>query len=131
MATIQYNGTGRRKRAVARVIIRPGSGKFIVNGRPLEEYFFGRSLWLSRVKEPLDRTSTETKLDIIVLVDGGGIKGQADAIRMGLARALVEFDFSHKAILKPMGMLTRDAREVERKHYYKHKARKSPQYSKR
>ena len=130
MTTI-YTGTGRRKRAVARVFIKPGSGKFIVNKRELTEYFCNNLAFLEAIKEPLVRTNNLNKFDIVVSVFGGGIKGQSDAIKLGLARALLRFNLSHRAPLKAAGLFTRDAREVERKHYYKRKARKSPQYSKR
>ncbi len=128
---VQYSATGRRKRAIARVIIRPGTGDFKVNGRDLTEYFCNREFWLERIREPLARTNSIEKFNVLVNVNGGGIKGQADAIRLGVARALIELTESNRSVLKALGMLTRDAREVERKHYYHHKARKMPQYSKR
>jgi small subunit ribosomal protein S9 len=129
--SVQYSATGRRKRAIARVILRPGTGEAKVNGRDLKEYFCERGFWLERILEPLIRTNSAEKFNILVNVYGGGIKGQADAIRLGISRALVEFSESNKAILKGFGLMTRDAREVERKHYYRRKARKMPQYSKR
>lgn len=128
---MEYLATGRRKRAVARIIIRSGTGKFNVNGRDSQEFFCKRELWLERILEPLNRINCQDKLDVSVNVYGGGIKGQADAIRLGVSRALVQLDETNKPILKSLGMLTRDAREVERKHYYCRKARKMPQYSKR
>ncbi|MDX1917559.1 MAG: 30S ribosomal protein S9 [Candidatus Caenarcaniphilales bacterium] len=131
MPATQYNATGRRKRSIARVFISPGKGKFTVNGKDLKVYFCERAFWIERIMEPLARTTNLEKFDVLVNANGGGINGQADAIRLGLARALVEYDASYHGILKAIGLLTRDAREVERKHYYKHKARKSPQYSKR
>ena len=131
MSIIQYTAVGRRKRAVARVFLRPGSGKIVVNKKPVEEYFFNRDFWLNRILEPLLKTSTLDKFNILVTVHGGGISGQADAIRLGIARALIEFNQNNRIVLKASGLLTRDAREVERKHYHKHKARKSSQYSKR
>jgi small subunit ribosomal protein S9 len=127
----QYQGTGRRKRAIARVYLRPGTGKIIINKRELEEFFGGRDLWLEKVKEPLVRANLLENFDVLVNVYGGGIKGQAEAISLGIARALVELDEANKATLKAFGLLTRDPREVERKHYYRRKARKMPQYSKR
>lgn len=131
MSNIQYRGTGRRKSSVARVIIRPGSGRITVNGRDFKEYFCNRGVFLQAIIEPLMKTQNESQLDVIVLAHGGGVKGQAEAIRLGLARALVEFNSSYHALLKASGMLTRNAKEVERKHYYCRKARKRPQYSKR
>jgi len=128
---VQYSATGRRKRSIARVILRPGTGEAKVNGRDIKEYFCERQLWLERIFEPLNRTQLKEKFNLLINVQGGGIKGQADAIRLGIARALVEFSEGNKATLKGFGLLTRDAREVERKHYYCHKARKMPQYSKR
>ncbi len=127
----QYNATGRRKRSIARVFLRSGNGKISVNGRELKEYFCERGLWLERVLEPLNRVGIDKNFDILITVQGGGIKGQADAIRLGIARALVLLDEANKTTLKAFGLLTRDAREVERKHYYCRKARKMPQYSKR
>lgn len=129
--TVQYSATGRRKRSIARVILRPGTGEAKVNGRDLNEYFCERQLWLERVLEPFVRANLDKKFNLLVTVQGGGIKGQADAIRLGIARALVEFNEGNRATLKAFGLLTRDAREVERKHYYCQKARKMPQYSKR
>ncbi len=131
MTTLQYNGTGRRKRAIARVFIKPGSGKIIVNNKDVNEYFCNNLSFLEAIKEPLVRTNNLNKFDILVNVNGGGIKGQSDAVKMGLARALLMFNLSNRTPLKAAGLLTRDSREVERKHYYKRKARKSPQYSKR
>lgn len=128
---MQHSATGRRKRAIARVIIRSGTGNFKINNRDSKEFFCERELWLERITEPLIRTNCQDKIDILVNVCGGGIKGQADAIRLGVARALVQLDETNKPVLKSLGMLTRDAREVERKHYYCRKARKMPQYSKR
>ncbi|HEY9886339.1 MAG TPA: 30S ribosomal protein S9 [Vampirovibrionales bacterium] len=128
----EYRATGRRKRAVARVILRKGKGdSFKVNGRELNEYFCESQTWLGRIKEPFTRTGIEEKFDVLVNVSGGGINGQADAIKLGIARALVTLDEGNKAVLKSFGLLTRDPREVERKKYYRRKARKMPQYSKR
>ncbi|MDX1919538.1 MAG: 30S ribosomal protein S9 [Candidatus Caenarcaniphilales bacterium] len=127
----QYSATGRRKRAIARVILQPGTGKIRVNGRDVEEYFCGRKLWIEKITDPLVKTSSEKNFNVSVNICGGGLKGQAEAICLGIARALIEFNAGHRAPLKAFGLLTRDAREVERKHYYCHKARKMPQYSKR
>lgn len=124
-------GTGRRKEAVARVRLVPGSGKWTINGRPLEEYFPSR-LQQREVNSPIVLLKLENKFDVIVLVDGGGVTGQAGAIRLGVARALNAIDRnSNRAALKKAGFLTRDARVVERKKAGLHKARKAPQYSKR
>ena len=124
-------GTGRRKEAVARVRLVPGSGKWTINGRTLEEYFPSRLLQ-REVNSPIVLLKLENKFDVVVLVDGGGTTGQAGAIRLGVARALNEIDReSNRAALKKAGFLTRDARTVERKKAGLHKARKAPQYSKR
>jgi small subunit ribosomal protein S9 len=129
--SVQYTATGRRKRAIARAFVRPGTGEITVNGRAIEEFFCGRQLWLERVTEPLIRLSLEKKFNVLITTKGGGIKGQVDACRLAIARALVELADENKPVLKGFGLLTRDPREVERKHYYCHKARKMPQYSKR
>ncbi len=121
---------GRRKTSTARVILRPGSGALSINGRELTEYF-PRPTLQGRVTEPLSATETEGSYDIQVRVRGGGLTGQADAIRLGLARALVELDDDHRGVLRPGGMLTRDARKVERKKPGRPKARKRFQFSKR
>ena len=124
-------GTGRRKEAVARVRLAPGSGKWKINGRTLEEYFPSR-LQQREVNSPIVLLKLENKFDVIVLVDGGGVTGQAGAIRLGVARALNAIDRdSNRAALKKAGFLTRDSRVVERKKAGLHKARKAPQYSKR
>ncbi|MDO5688400.1 ribosomal protein S9 [Pseudoscardovia radai] len=124
-------GTGRRKEAVARVRLVPGSGKWKINGRTLEEYFPSR-LQQREVNSPIVLLKLENKFDVIVLVDGGGVTGQAGAIRLGVARALNAIDRdSNRAALKKAGFLTRDSRVVERKKAGLHKARKAPQYSKR
>lgn len=128
---IQYHGLGRRKSSIARVILRPGSGTITVNKRPVEQYLTNSLIWINRVLEPLQVTHTAKEYDVFVNVNGGGLKGQADAIRLGISRALLEINGEHRDILKAQGMLTRDPREVERKHYYRRKARKGPQYSKR
>ena len=130
MATIQYYGTGRRKSAVARVYLRPGSGKLSVNKRDFEEYFPNRVLKMV-IRQPLLITETADKFDILINVDGGGTAGQAGAIRHGIARALLEFNPELRQRLKTAGFLTRDAREVERKKYGQPKARRRFQFSKR
>jgi small subunit ribosomal protein S9 len=121
---------GRRKTGVARVILRPGSGGWSVNGRPLAHYF-PRLIHQARIEEPLKVTGTEGTFDIQVRVRGGGLTGQADAIRMGLARALVANDPELRAKLREKRLLTRDARKVERKKPGRPKARKRFQFSKR
>ena len=130
MATIQYYGTGRRKTAVARVYLRPGTGKVMVNKRDLEVYFSSRVLKMI-IRQPLLITETADKFDILVNVDGGGMAGQAGAIRHGLSRALVACNPELRARLKSAGFLTRDAREVERKKYGQPGARRRFQFSKR
>ena len=126
----QNYGTGRRKSAVARVYIRPGKGAIIVNGRPVDE-FFSRETGRMVVRQPLTLTNTLTTFDILVNVDGGGESGQAGAVRHGITRALIQHDASLKSVLKKAGLVTRDAREVERKKVGLHKARRRGQYSKR
>ncbi len=121
--------TGRRKQAVARVRIREGSGTITVNSRPIEDYFPSASHRMV-VTEPLRMTTTEN-YDIEATIDGGGVAGQAGALRLGIARALVELDPELRVSLKKAGFLTRDAREKESKKYGLKKARKAPQYSKR
>ena len=125
-----YYGTGRRKSAVARVFLKPGKGGFVVNGKPVDE-FFGRETGRMIVRQPLDATKTLSSFDISVNVYGGGENGQAGAVRHGIARALIEYDASLKPTLKSAGLVTRDAREVERKKVGLHKARRRKQYSKR
>jgi len=125
-----HYGTGRRKTAVARVFIRPGKGAITVNGRPVDE-FFSRETGRMVVRQPLELTKTTASFDIIVNVDGGGESGQAGAVRHGITRALIEFDAALKPALSKAGLVTRDAREVERKKVGLHKARKRKQYSKR
>ena len=122
--------TGRRKEAVARVRLRPGTGVVMVNGRTFDEYF---PILTHRViaKEPLRLTQTEEVYDVDATLDGGGVSGQAGAIRLGIARALIALDPEQRPILKKAGMLMRDAREKERRKYGLKKARKAPQYSKR
>ena len=131
MASLQQNyGTGRRKSSTARVFLRKGSGKITVNDRPLDE-FFGRETSRMIVRQPLVLTKNTETFDIAVTVEGGGITGQAGAIRLGIARSLVEYDESLKPELRKAGFMTRDAREVERKKVGLHKARRRHQFSKR
>ena len=130
MATTQNYGTGRRKSSTARVFLRKGSGSITVNGRPLDE-FFGRETARMIVRQPLELTQSTDKFDIVVTAAGGGTTGQAGAIRLGIARALVEYDETLKIELRKAGFMTRDAREVERKKVGLHKARRATQFSKR
>jgi len=125
-----YYGTGRRKSAVARVFLKPGKGQIIVNGKPIEQ-FFSRETGRMIVRQPLELTKNVSTFDIKVNVFGGGENGQAGAVRHGIARALVEYDAGLKPALSAAGLVTRDAREVERKKVGLHKARKRKQYSKR
>lgn len=125
-----HYGTGRRKTSTARVYLKPGSGRILVNRRPLDEYF-GRKTARMIVRQPIEVAELDDQLDVKVTVRGGGGSGQAGAIRHGIARALVEYDSELKAPLRAAGFMTRDAREVERKKVGLHKARKRPQYSKR
>jgi small subunit ribosomal protein S9 len=124
------NGTGRRKEAVARVRLVPGTGRFDLNGRTLEEYFPSRTQRVIATA-PLRTADKEKELDVIARLEGGGSTGQAGALRHGIARALIEMDGSLRGILKKEGFLSRDAREKERRKYGLKKARKAPQYSKR
>ncbi|MEO9078056.1 MAG: 30S ribosomal protein S9 [Rhodanobacter sp.] len=129
--TIQQNyGTGRRKTSAARVFMRKGTGGIVVNGKTLEA-FFGRETSCMIVRQPLELTETTDKFDFTVTVAGGGITGQAGAIRLGIARALIEYDETLKSPLRKAGFVTRDAREVERKKVGLHKARRATQFSKR
>lgn len=130
MATQQNYGTGRRKTAAARVFLRPGTGKITVNQRDLD-VFFGRQTSRMIVRQPLVLTETAEKFDVYVTVEGGGGTGQAGAIRLGITRALMEYDETLRPSLRAAGFVTRDAREVERKKVGLRKARKRPQYSKR
>ncbi len=123
--------TGRRKSSVAKVWLTPGTGKITVNGLSLDAWLGGFEAKKLRVKQPLTLTKQDTSVDIVATTLGGGFGGQADALRHGIARALVQFDESFRAILKPEGMMTRDSRVVERKKPGKRKARRSPQFSKR
>ncbi len=130
MAKVQYYGTGRRKRSVARVRLLPGSGNVTINKRDLENYFDFETLRVI-VREPLTLTENLDKYDVIVTVNGGGFTGQAGAIRHGISRALLKADEETRPVLKKAGFLTRDPRMVERKKYGLKKARKAPQFSKR
>jgi small subunit ribosomal protein S9 len=130
MATEQYYGTGRRKTSTARVFVRRGSGQITVNRKPLDE-FFGRKTAQMIVRQPLELVDMTTTFDVNVTVKGGGTTGQAGAIRLGLARALMEYDETLRSPLRKAGFVTRDARAVERKKVGLHKARKATQYSKR
>ena len=128
--TVQYYGTGRRKSSVARVFLRPGSGSFQVNGRPFERYF-ATDAQRVEVKQPLVTTETTATFDVVANVSGGGVNGQAGALRMGIARALLEFNTELRKKLKTEGFLSRDARAKERKKYGQKGARKRFQFSKR
>lgn len=131
MATqLQYAATGRRKNAIARVRLIPGEGKFIINKRELAEYFGKKTLEMI-VQQPFNITDTFAKYDVIALAHGGGTTGQAGAIRLGIARALLKADSSLRPSLKRAGFLTRDPRMKERRKYGLKKARKAPQFSKR
>lgn len=129
-AKVQYWGTGRRKTAVARVRLIPGDGKIIINDRTFEQYFPNRTLRLI-VQQPLVLTDLANRFDVIARVHGGGISGQAGAIRHGIARSLVKANPELRKQLRRAGFITRDPRMKERKKYGLHKARKAPQYSKR
>jgi len=130
MAVTPDYGTGRRKTSTARVYMQPGTGRITVNERPLDE-FFGRETGRMIVRQPLELVELTSKLDITVKVSGGGITGQAGAIRHGIARALMKYDATLRGPLRQAGFVTRDAREVERKKVGRRKARRGPQYSKR
>ncbi|BAY19711.1 30S ribosomal protein S9 [Nostoc sp. HK-01] len=126
-----YWGTGRRKSAVARVRLVPGSGQLTVNGKAGDLYFQFNANYLGVIKAPLETLGLESEYDILVKAEGGGLTGQADSIRLGVARALCQLDPENRSPLKTEGYLTRDPRAKERKKYGLHKARKAPQYSKR
>ncbi len=130
MANVQYYGTGRRKKSVARVRLVPGSGVVTINKRDIDDYFGLETLKVV-VKQPLELTKTADKFDVLVNVQGGGFTGQAGAIRHGIARALLEVDEEYRAVLKAAGFLTRDPRMKERKKYGLKAARRAPQFSKR
>lgn len=128
--SVKFYGTGRRKNAVARVYINPGEGNIIINGKQVIEYF-GRRVMESIIRQPLELTGSSGRFDIFVKAHGGGISGQAGAVRLGLARALIQADPNLRPILKKAGFLTRDPRMKERRKYGLKKARRAPQYSKR
>ena len=130
MAQVEYRGTGRRKSSVARVRLVPGTGKVVINNREMREYLPLESLVLD-LMQPLEVTSTTGNYDVLVNVIGGGYTGQAQAIRHGIARALLEVNTEYRKDLKPAGLLTRDPRMKERKKYGLHGARRAPQFSKR
>ena len=130
MAVQQNYGTGRRKSAVARVFLKAGKGDIVVNGKPVDE-FFSRETGRMIVRQPLALTDSLNRFDIQVNVNGGGESGQAGAVRHGITRALIDYDETLKAVLKKAGLVTRDAREVERKKVGLHKARRRKQFSKR
>ena len=121
---------GRRKEAVARVRLRDGAGRVVLNGRALEDFFPTMAIRM-RVMEPMQVTQTQNRFDVDATLEGGGVNGQADALRLGIARALIEYDPEMRPTLKKAGLLTRDARAVERKKYGLRKARKAKQYTKR
>ena len=130
MAAVQYYGTGRRKTSTARVFLRPGSGAVTINDKKFEAFFPTEAL-RTQIKQPLILTETADKFDILATVDGGGVSGQAGAMRLGIARALVEYNGELRKQLKTEGLLTRDARAQERKKYGMAGARKRFQFSKR
>lgn len=130
MANVMYYGTGRRKTSVARVRLIPGEGKIVINGRAFEEYFALPSLQLI-IKQPLVLTDLMGKYDVLVNVAGGGVAGQAGAVRHGISRALLDVEGENRPVLKKAGLLTRDPREKERRKYGLKKARKASQFSKR
>jgi len=123
--------TGKRKTAVAKVWLKPGSGKMTINGMSLDEWLGGHEAIKRKVMYPLLLTKQESSVDIVARTLGGGYSAQADALKHGISKALVAYDDEFRKILKPYGLLTRDSRVVERKKYGKHKARRSPQFSKR
>ncbi len=128
---VMYQGTGRRKTAIARVRLVPGNGKFEVNGKDGAYYLQGNHEYVSSAKAPLETLGLEDQYDILVNAHGGGLTGQADAIKMGVARALCQLDPDNRSPLKVEGYLRRDSRAKERRKYGLRKARKAPQYSKR
>lgn len=130
MAVTNYYGTGRRKTSTARVFLRPGSGRMTVNGKSLEDYF-GRETGRMVVRQPLELLDATNRFDLHITVRGGGISGQAGAIRHGITRALMAYDETMRPPLRRAGFVTRDAREVERKKVGLRKARRATQYSKR
>ena len=129
--TTQYNyGTGRRKSAVARVFIKPGKGEIIINDKPIDDYF-SRKTGRMIVRQPLELTNNIASFDIMVNIHGGGESGQAGAVRHGITRALIDYDATLRPVLRKAGLVTRDAREVERKKVGFRKARRRKQFSKR
>ena len=130
MATEQYYGTGRRKSSVARVFLTAGTGKMTVNGRDINEYF-ARETDLMVINQPLEATESVERFDAYITVVGGGTTGQAGAVRHGISRALVAYEEGNRSALRARGLLTRDARQVERKKVGLRKARRRPQFSKR
>jgi len=130
VAEVQYYGTGRRKTSVAKVRLVPGEGKVMINGKDADEYFPREALRV-HAKEPLEATATAARFNVLVDVEGGGSTGQAGAVRMGIARALLKADEDLRAVLKKGGFLSRDPRMKERKKYGLRKARRAPQFSKR
>ena len=130
MATSTYYGTGRRKTSTARVYLKAGSGKITINDRTIDE-FFGRETGRMIVRQPLELSQLAGKFDVSAQVEGGGITGQAGAVRLGVTRALMEYDAALRKPLRQAGLVTRDAREVERKKVGRRKARRGTQYSKR
>lgn len=130
MAQVQFQGTGRRKNAIARVRVVPGEGNLVVNNRALKAYFGKKTLEMI-VKQPLELTNMGGQYDVIAKVEGGGTTGQAGAMRLGIARALIKADPNLRGVLKKAGFLTRDPRMKERKKYGLRGARRAPQYSKR
>jgi small subunit ribosomal protein S9 len=130
VSQVKFYGTGRRKNAVARVYINPGEGKVTINNKEVLEYF-GRRVLEMIIRQPLELTGTTGKFDVMVKAHGGGVSGQAGAVRLGIARALIQADPNLRPILKKAGFLTRDPRMKERRKYGLKKARKAPQFSKR
>ncbi|HNR80207.1 MAG TPA: 30S ribosomal protein S9 [Mesotoga infera] len=130
---VDYYGTGRRKTAVARVHLRPGSGKYLINGKEYGDLkgYLSNDAWVRYALKPVVLTNTIGRFDMLIRVDGGGLAGQAGAISLGIARALVKFSPDLKGLLRQNGLLSRDSREVERKKYGLKKARRAPQFSKR
>ena len=124
-------GLGKRKRAIARVFLIPGEGNLIINKVAGEKYLQYNQTYLDKIWDPLKKLNLENQFDIVVLARGGGLTGQTDAIQLGVARLICKMDPQHRSVLKPFGLLTRDARIKERKKYGLRKARKAPQYSKR
>ena len=126
-----YTATGRRKTSIARVFLRPGKGNFLINGKEPSKHLGNVSTYLNLILKPLQAAQVEGKYDVIAKVHGGGLSGQADAIRLGIARALVNVNQANKSVLKADGLLTRDPRDKERKKYGRKRARKRFQFSKR